>query len=146
MPTPHIPGRRPTRRSFLRAALKTAIAGAALTIGGAAYTLKIEPRWLRVERRVMRLRNLPATFDGFTLAQISDLHFGRAVDPDYLLAACERTTALRPDAIAVTGDFVSRLDGGEAERVREAVGRLQAPAGVYAVLGNHDHARGVAEM
>lgn len=138
MPTPHIPGRRPTRRSFLRAALKTAIAGAALTIGGAAYTLKIEPRWLRVERRVIRLRNLPATFDGFTLAQISDLHFGRAVDPDYLLAACERTTALRPDAIAVTGDFVSRLDGGEAERVREAVGRLQAPAGVYAVLGNHD--------
>ncbi|MBL8093094.1 MAG: metallophosphoesterase, partial [Anaerolineales bacterium] len=132
------PKPRLTRRGFLSTLLRATVAGAALTLGGAGYAARIEPRWIRVERRGLRLPRLPRAFDGFTLAQISDLHFGRAVDPAYLLAACERTTALRPDAIAVTGDFVSRLDNGEAQRVQEAVGRLRAPYGVYAVLGNHD--------
>lgn len=132
-PTPRL-----TRRGFLRATLQVTAASSFLAVAGAGYAVKIEPRWLRVERRTLRLPRLPAAFDGFTLAQISDLHFGHAVDPDYLMAACEQTTALKPDAIAVTGDFVSQLRGGEADLVTAAVSRLQAPAGVLAVLGNHD--------
>lgn len=131
-------GLRLSRRGFLRASFRIAAASSILSLAGAGYAVKVEPRWLRVERRALRLPRLPSAFDGFTLAQISDLHFGRAVDPDYLIAACEQTTALRPDAIAVTGDFVSHLDNGEADLVATAVSRLQAPAGVFAVLGNHD--------
>lgn len=127
-----------TRRQFLRATLRVTAASSVIAVGGAAYAIKIEPRWLRIERRNLHLPRLPAAFDGFTLAQISDLHFGPAVDPEYLIAACERTTALQPDAIAVTGDFVSSLENGEAARVTAAVSRLKAPHGVFASLGNHD--------
>ena len=42
--------------------------GAALTLGGAGYAARIEPRWIRVERRGLRLPRLPRAFDGFTLA------------------------------------------------------------------------------
>ncbi len=134
LPTP----RKVTRRGFLRALSQVTLATAAFGVGAAGYSLKIEPRWLRVVSRTLRLPRLPAAFDGFRLAQISDLHFGRAVDPDYLIAACERTTALKPDAIAVTGDFVSTLEDDQADRVATAVSRLRAPLGVYATLGNHD--------
>lgn len=130
--------RKVTRRGFLRALTQVTLATAAFGVGAAGYSLKIEPRWLRVVSRTLRLPRLPAAFDGFRLAQISDLHFGRAVDPDYLIAACERTTALKPDAIAVTGDFVSTLVDDQADRVATAVSRLRAPLGVYATLGNHD--------
>jgi uncharacterized protein len=53
-------------------------------------------------------------------------------------AAVEAVNQLRPDAVMLTGDYVSR-DAALAEPCAQALGALQAPAGVYAVLGNHDH-------
>jgi hypothetical protein len=127
-----------SRRAFLRASLQVVGGGALVTSGSAAYAFVAEKEWVAVERVTLDLPRLPAAFDGYRLAQISDLHFGSAVRPEYLLEACQQVSALTPDAIVITGDFVSRLNNGEADWVTRAVHALSAPDGVYATLGNHD--------
>src|SRR2546427_11625599 len=67
-----------SRRAFLRAC----VYGGA-TLGG-AYSLVIERRWLKVERVQVPLRRLHAAFDGLTLAQLSDLHFGPQMGPAFI--------------------------------------------------------------
>ncbi len=136
-----------SRRTFLRASLQVIGGSALITSGSAVYVLVAEKEWVAVERVTLTLPRLPAAFDGYRLAQISDLHFGSAVRPEYLLETCKQVSALAPDLIAVTGDFVSRLTNGEADWVTEGVRALSAPDGVYATLGNHDwweHAETVA--
>ncbi|MHC4135852.1 MAG: metallophosphoesterase [Planctomycetota bacterium] len=114
--------------------------GAAACLGaGGAYTFGIEPVWLRKIELDVRLRGLAPAFDGFTIAQLSDLHVGAGVPLDYLHEATALANAARPDLVALTGDYVHR--GGDAAGTTEAaavVGALEAPA--YAVLGNHDGA------
>ncbi len=81
---------------------------------------------------------LPAELDGFTLAQLSDLHVGPLLKRDWLSAVVRATNALNPDAVVITGDLV---DGGpkkirhELEPLRE----LKARHGVYGITGNHEY-------
>lgn len=91
-----------------------------------------------VERVTLALAGLPPAFDGYTIAQVSDLHFGPLVAPESVHTALDLVPGLQPDLIVVTGDFVSRLTHGEAHQVTRALQRLRAPDGVFAVLGNHD--------
>ena len=113
-------------------------AGTALVATGCAYRALLEPHWLSIERVKIPLRRLSPEFDGFTLAQISDIHRGPYVDDAAVQAAVKAVNQLRPDAVMLTGDFVSR-DAALAEPCAQALGALRAPAGVYAILGNHDH-------
>ena len=110
--------------------------GAAL--GGSIYTTLIEPQWLSVERLDVPLARLPRELDGFTIAQLSDLHLGPYVGVEEIRSAVAATNQLRPDAVVLTGDYVTR----EADRMDECareLGALSATSGVYAVLGNHDY-------
>lgn len=122
---------RPTRRRFWAA---TAAAGVGL------YTWRVEPHWVEVVRRDLPVRNLPPALAGRTLAQVSDIHVGPRVDSDYLVAALRHLSALQPDLVALTGDFVSATG---TERVDEAARVLEhlapPPLGTVAVLGNHDY-------
>jgi uncharacterized protein len=74
------------------------------------------------------------------VAQMSDLHFGRWHGADDVRRWVGATLAQRPDLIVLTGDTV---DGGtsmqQLEKLVAELGRLEAPLGVYAVLGNHDY-------
>jgi predicted MPP superfamily phosphohydrolase len=131
-------GRRWTRRVFL---------GVALVAGGGAvgvpaawvYGSRIEARWLEVTRLRVPVAGLPAALSGLTIGQISDLHFGPVVDAARVRAAVDVLLRARSDVAVVTGDFVSRLDGGEADLVVRELSRLRAPLGQFAILGNHDH-------
>ena len=69
--------------------------------------------------------------------QISDIHHGLFLPEEWLSQAVCQANWLRPDIIALTGDFVtySRRNIGPAA---ELLGMLRARYGVYAVLGNHD--------
>lgn len=122
-----------TRRRFL---LGSAATGAAV----GAYTCRVEPHWVTVTRRDMPIRNLPPAMDGRTVAQISDIHVCPRVDTDYLCAAMRTVSALQPDMVFITGDFMSQ--GGVPERPAEVVRVLEnltaPPLGCFAVFGNHD--------
>ena len=74
-----MPPRRPaiTRRRFL-----TSVGAAALATG--LYTWRVEPHWLEITYRELRLPHLPSDLNGRTLVQISDLHIGQQVSDDYL--------------------------------------------------------------
>ncbi len=85
----------------------------------------------------VRLPHWPKAFSGLTLAQISDIHYGKYINLDYLRILVEAAQKLKPDLFALTGDFISFKKHVPA--MRGLFKRLQAPLGVYALLGNHDY-------
>ena len=69
---------------------------------------------------------------------MSDLHIGELIQPHRLPGIVDAANALRPDLVAVTGDFVDLKLNVLGEVARE-LRRLAAPLGVFLVTGNHDH-------
>ena len=83
--------------------------------------------------------HLPAAFDGYRIAHISDLHLGTyGRDTAFVHRFVGRVNALRPDAVLFTGDLVN-VSAAEAEPYVGLLARLSAPDGVTSVLGNHDY-------
>ncbi len=73
-----------------------------------------------------------------TLAQLSDIHFGRDVDLDQV-AAIERVIAeVRPDAVVLAGDLSQRARHGELQRALAFVQALERISPVLVIPGNHD--------
>jgi len=107
-------------------------------LGEMARVALAEPFMLAIERQQIYLRRLPRALDGLRIVHLSDLHFGPIVNPRHLERAIEAANDLRPDLIALTGDYISH-DRCYAAPCAELVGRLRARYGVFAVLGNHDH-------
>jgi uncharacterized protein len=107
-------------------------------LGEMARVALAEPFMIAVERQEIYLRKLPKALDGFRIVQLSDLHYGPMVDAPHLQRAIEIANDLRPDLIALTGDYISQ-ERSYAAPCAEIVGRLRATYGVYAILGNHDH-------
>ena len=134
------------RRQFLRrGAVTIAAAGAAAT----GYTWLIEPHWEEVVTRDLPVTGLPDALDGRRLVQLSDLHVGPRVDDDHLVSAFGRAASLRPEIVALTGDFLTYAHSrGDAQyaHLRDVLSAL--PAGslaTVAILGNHDYGRGWSE-
>jgi predicted MPP superfamily phosphohydrolase len=80
---------------------------------------------------------------GLKIAIIADLHAGAPyIDEDKIRLVVERTLETKPDIILLLGDYViHNVIGGRHmpfETVASILGTLNAPLGVYAVLGNHD--------
>lgn len=85
------------------------------------------------------VKGLPDAFDGYRVAQFSDLHVGTfGTDTAFVSKLVDEINALRPDAIVFTGDIVNR-QSDEIHPFVKTLSRLEAPGGVYAILGNHDY-------
>jgi predicted MPP superfamily phosphohydrolase len=115
----------------------------------AADSTLIEPNRPRLVRREIRLRRWPSRLDGFTIALLSDFHYDPHFSVHPIRSAVEIVTQLRPDLVALTGDFVSASwlgssvrGAADAEPCAELLAKLRAPHGVWAVLGNHDASAG----
>jgi uncharacterized protein len=83
------------------------------------------------------LNGLPEGFRGLRILQISDIHHGLFFPLDRVAAVVELSNRLKPDLVALTGDFVT-YSRASIEPVAEMLGALEARCGVVAVLGNHD--------
>ena len=73
----YIPTGEQDSNSILKALLLGAVAGAASGVGAYSYAWAIEPNWLDVVKVKLTLPNLPEEFDGYRVAQISDIHAGK---------------------------------------------------------------------
>ena len=74
------------------------------------------------------------------VVQLSDLHVGRVHRPRQALRWAQATMNEAPDLIVITGDFVDKpIPDGDLKELAEALSRLHAPLGVFAVPGNHDY-------
>lgn len=83
--------------------------------------------------------DMPKSFDGLRIAQISDLHLGTfRSDTSFVSRLVDSINAARPDVIVFTGDLVSR-HSDEALPFIHTLSRLRAPMGVYSIMGNHDY-------
>ncbi|MDP3670970.1 MAG: metallophosphoesterase [Telluria sp.] len=90
------------------------------------------------------IADLPAAFHGYSIVQISDIHVGPTIKRGYLNAIVTKVNALRPDAIAITGDLVD----GSVHRLAlhtAPLERLFAPDGTFFVTGNHEYYSGAEE-
>jgi uncharacterized protein len=129
-------------RGIYRRVLSVAALGA-LLLGGLVYVRKVEPEDVEVVPVSLVLPRLDARFDGYRIAQISDLHADGWMTPGRVLGLVKLVNEQEPDLVVITGDFAtySRL----RSLVRHVPGltaplrRLRASDGVVAVLGNHDH-------
>lgn len=129
--------------SLARTVLRRSAAGAAAlgVVGGLAllYARAIEPNWTEVRQVRLALPRLDPAFDGYRIAQISDIHMDAWMDRERLGRVVRLVNRQRPDLIAITGDFVTREIHRYARDLTEGLGRLRARDGVAAVLGNHDY-------
>jgi predicted MPP superfamily phosphohydrolase len=125
------------RRQFLRA---VAAAGAGVAVGGASWGLH-ERNTLGVTQAPLPVDGLPDAFKGFKIALLTDLHRSALVSADLIDGAVSAALAAKPDLVVLGGDYVTNFDARFAGPAAEVLGRLSAPAGVIAVLGNHDDER-----
>src|SRR5258706_6978520 len=88
------------------------------------------------------ITGLPDALDGFTIAQISDVHVGPTIKGPYVESIVDAVNRLEADMVAVTGDLV---DGSVAELHLHVapLARLSSRHGTFFVTGNHEYYSGV---
>ena len=107
----------------------TAVLGWGMVRGRHAFALEEVP---------VSIPGLPRGLDGYTIAQISDVHAGVFVGDRELEEGLSLVRAMRPDLIVVTGDLVDN-DGRYASWLASELAKLETRDGIFAVLGNHDY-------
>jgi len=140
--SPGTPGRLITRRQFMAT---TTLATAGLVF----YAGEISRHELEIVRLTVPIRNLPASFHGMRIAQLSDVHYDNFTEPFFIRRAVRHINALTPDLVLFTGDFISKgpqMDQQLSERhsqlCAEALSHVNC-AQRYAIMGNHDVAVGM---
>lgn len=93
-----------------------------------------------VNEQTLYFDSLPKSFDGYRIAQISDMHIGtfRCGHEGDVEEIVNLVNAQKCDAVMFTGDLVNH-QSTELDGFDEVLSRLSAPDGVYSVMGNHDY-------
>jgi predicted MPP superfamily phosphohydrolase len=124
-----------TRRQFLTGLTAAPLVALSAT---SAYARLIEPDNYELSETDIFIRDLADRFDGFRIVQVSDIHHSRIVSLEEVRRVIALAQSARPDLVALTGDYTT-MYRRYIEPCAEALGALNAPEGVWAVLGNHDH-------
>lgn len=125
-----------TRRTLFKAA----VCGVA---GLAFYGVEIDRHWLETSNYDVFIPSLPAEFDGFRVLQLSDIHIDEFTEPYFVRDAVDQINRLAPDAVLITGDFVThqlfpkKYAERSAWQCANILSKLKCPLR-YAIFGNHD--------
>lgn len=125
-----------TRRQFLT------LSGLSVA-GFALYAGEIARHELEITQRTIVIPGLPDSFKGFRLVQVSDIHYKEFTEKSFVELVVHEVNGLKPDLVALTGDFVSygplakHRSIGWAYECGELLSKIECPQR-YAVLGNHD--------
>ena len=122
------------RRRFLE---RTALAVSTAPFVAGAYGMFYERLNLEISHRRIKIARLPRAFEGFRIAQLSDIHIGAFMPADEIRRYVEIANGLKPDLVALTGDFVT-WDPSTQAAVVDVLAGIKAPFGVYGCLGNHE--------
>lgn len=102
------------------------------------YAVYIRRHWVEVTRQEVELAGLPASFDGYRIVQLSDLHIGNFARLKTLEKWVKLAHAQKPDLIVLTGDLVTSGDAF-VPTLLAGLKQLKAPDGVAYCPGNHDY-------
>lgn len=92
----------------------------------------------RKRKVTLTLNNLPASFNGFKIIQISDIHTGSFMRIDPLKEAVKSMNDEKPDVVFFTGDLVNDKHE-EAVPYIDIFKNIKAKHGVFSIFGNHDY-------
>lgn len=134
-PLPEAPKNGISRSEFL---LKSGIAIASLPLFPLSWGILSGAYDYEVRRHRLVLANLPKEFQGFKIAQISDIHSGSFYNKKAVLGGVEMLLGEKPDAVFFTGDLVNNV-ASEMRDYQDIFAKVRADHGVYSVLGNHDY-------
>ncbi|MGB0524876.1 MAG: metallophosphoesterase [Flammeovirgaceae bacterium] len=124
-----------TRSEFLA---KAGLALASVPFLGMSYGIIFGAHDYRIRRKKVYLPNLPESFNGLRIAQISDIHAGSFFNKRAVARGVKMIMEQAADLIFFTGDLVNNR-ASEVENYKSLFSRLSAPLGVFSVLGNHDY-------
>ncbi|WP_407420879.1 metallophosphoesterase [Methanobrevibacter sp.] len=85
------------------------------------------------------IKDLPFEFHNYKIVNLTDIHLGQWISPEYLSGVVDYVNSINPDMITLTGDYVSYILEGYEDALLDSFKRLKAKDGKFAVLGNHDH-------
>jgi hypothetical protein len=122
------------RRRFLE---RTALAVTTSPFVAGAYGMFYERLNLEISHRRIKIPRLPRAFEGFRIAQLSDIHIGPFMAAEEIRRYVGIANELKPDLVALTGDFVT-WDPSTQSAVVDVLAGVKAPFGVYGCLGNHE--------
>jgi len=131
----NLPGEAITRSEFLS---KAALVASSIPMGAFAYGIISGAHDYRIRRVKISLANLPKAFDGFRIAQLSDIHSGSFWNKTAVVGGVEMLLNEKPDMIAFTGDLVNNQTD-EVKNYVNVFDKLKAPFGVFSITGNHDY-------
>ena len=124
-----------TRRAALKGAAAAAIGA---VTGSVTYGVAYERHRLGVTRATLPVSGLPEALAGLRIALLTDIHHSPLVSADDVQKAVQLALAQRPDLIVLGGDYVTLGNRDYVGPVAELLAPLNAPHGVFAILGNHD--------
>jgi len=130
------------RRVFLARLL----AGASASIAGGLATVGTYEalRRVRIKKVEVALDKLPAAAEGYTIAQISDVHIGPTLGIDFVEEVVAGIKQIPADLIVITGDLVDGDVATLAPKL-QALRELRARDGVFFVTGNHEYYAGAEQ-
>ena len=124
-----------TRRAVLRGAL---VAGAGALAGAGTYGYAYERHELGVTRATVPVTGLPPALAGLRIGLMTDFHRSLFVSHQDIANATTMMMTERPDLIVLGGDYVTYGDRNYVRPAADALAPLEAPHGVFGILGNHD--------
>lgn len=125
-----------------RAAIKGLLAvGVGTVTGATAYGVGYERHRIGITDAALPVSGLPPALDGLRIGFLTDIHHSRTVPADDVTHAVQLVMAQRPDLIVLGGDYVTFGDRAFVGPVAELLAPLEAPHGIFAILGNHDDDR-----
>lgn len=92
----------------------------------------------KTHHQVIEYENLPEEFNGFKIAQLSDMHLGTFDQLKRVKQGLNQLQNEKPDLILFTGDMVNNR-AEEVVPFIDMMRKLEAPYGKFSVLGNHDY-------
>ncbi len=124
-----------SRSDFL---LKTAMVAGSVPFLAMSYGILSGAHDYRIRRKTVYLPNLPAAFDGVTIAQISDIHSGSFFNKQAVKGGVDLLLGEKPDMVFFTGNLVNN-QSDEVRNYIDIFDKVKAPLGVFSVTGNHDY-------
>jgi len=125
----------PGRRRFISL---MALGIASIPFGALLYGMYRGKYRFRVLKYDLEFKDLPDGFHNYTITQISDVHSGSFDNRDKIEYGVSLINEQKSDVILFTGDMVNNKSS-EMEPWAELFSTLQAPDGIYSILGNHDY-------
>ena len=130
------------RRRFLTRLGYGGLGLGATIFSATAYGSRIETDWLQLKRVSIPIAGLPTGLDGLVIVLMSDFHLYPHTRIELIRQAVAMANDCQPDLVILGGDYVLRT-ADSIFALAPALAQLNPRFGIFAILGNHDHWKGV---